>query len=43
MASLSGNSKQNLNIGSPLTERQLEVLNKQNWLDDSIILIKLMF
>ena len=36
MASFSGKCKQSLNLGSPLTERQFEVLNKENWLDDIV-------
>ena len=37
MASLSGKSKRSLNLGSPLTERQLSVLDNEKWIDDLVL------
>lgn len=38
MATNSGKTKRSINLGTPLTERQLEVLNKNNWLDYIVFL-----
>ena len=43
MAVNSRKVKRNITLGTPLTEQQLEVLNKNNWLDDLVYLSIIFF